>query len=22
MTRVNFKKPKILNYLEKIYTWC
>jgi len=22
MTRVNFKKPKILNYLRKIYIWC
>jgi len=22
MTRVNFKKPKNLNYLGKMYTWC
>jgi len=22
MTRVNFKKPKSLNYSGKIYTWC
>jgi len=22
VTRVNFKKLKILNYLGKIYTWC
>jgi len=22
MTRVNFEKPKNLNYLGKMYTWC